>query len=193
MTFVGCDLHTRTQQVAVLDTCTGEVSERQLGHDGKGVEQLDAALPRPVTVGIESTGYSVWFHTLTPTSRARTACRRRRQDSRHGRSQDQDGYSRRPPHPRPAAPRSLSHDLGAGSRHTRSARAPHASYAPRAHPHHGQEWPACHCPELPTRPWLQAAPPSRPGTTARPRPPPAHHAAPRSQPAVARRAQRADP
>ncbi len=27
MTFVGCDLHTRTQQVAVLDTCTGEVSE----------------------------------------------------------------------------------------------------------------------------------------------------------------------
>ena len=36
MTFVGCDLHTRTQQVAVLDTRTGEVSERQLGHDGQG-------------------------------------------------------------------------------------------------------------------------------------------------------------
>jgi hypothetical protein len=28
MTFVGCDLHTRMQQVAVLDTGTGEVSER---------------------------------------------------------------------------------------------------------------------------------------------------------------------
>ena len=64
MTFVGCDLHTRTQQVAVLDTRTGEVSERQLGHDGKGVEEFYAALPRPVTVGIESTGYAVWFHTL---------------------------------------------------------------------------------------------------------------------------------
>ena len=33
MTLVGCDLHTRTQQVAVLDTRTGEVSEHQLGHE----------------------------------------------------------------------------------------------------------------------------------------------------------------
>ena len=64
MTFVGCDLHTRTQQVAVLDACTGEVSERQLGHEGTGVEEFYAALSRPVTVGIESTGYAVWFHTL---------------------------------------------------------------------------------------------------------------------------------
>src|SRR3989454_5856381 len=64
MTFVGCDLHTRMQQVAVLDTQTGEVSERQLPHDGMAVERFYAALPRPVTVGIESTGYAVWFHTL---------------------------------------------------------------------------------------------------------------------------------
>ena len=64
MTFVGCDLQTRTQQVAVLDTRTGEVSERQLVHDDRGVEEFYAALPRPVTVGIESTGYAVWFHTL---------------------------------------------------------------------------------------------------------------------------------
>lgn len=64
MTFVGCDLHTRTQQVAVLDTRTGEASEQQLAHDGLAVEEFYAALPRPVTVGIESTGYAVWFHTL---------------------------------------------------------------------------------------------------------------------------------
>src|SRR5262252_756967 len=64
MTFVGCDLHTRTQQVAVLDTRTGEVSERQLGHDGRAVEEFYAALPGPVTVGIESTGYALWFHAL---------------------------------------------------------------------------------------------------------------------------------
>jgi len=64
MTFVGCDLHTRMQQVAVLDTGTGEVSERRLDHDGMAVEEFYAALPRPVTVGIESTGYAVWFHTL---------------------------------------------------------------------------------------------------------------------------------
>src|SRR5262245_3773133 len=64
MTFVGCDLHTRTQQVAVLDTGTGEVSEHQLVHEGCAVEEFYAALPRPVTVGIESTGYASWFHTL---------------------------------------------------------------------------------------------------------------------------------
>src|SRR4030095_4367696 len=64
MTFVGCDLHTRMQQVAVLDTRTGEVSECQLVHAGMTVEEFYAALPRPVTVGIESTGYAVWFHAL---------------------------------------------------------------------------------------------------------------------------------
>src|SRR5262249_20210739 len=64
MAFVGCDLHTRTQQVAVLDTRTGEVSEHQLGHDSRAVEDFYSAMPRPVTVGIESTGYSLWFHAL---------------------------------------------------------------------------------------------------------------------------------
>jgi transposase len=57
-------LHTRTQQVAVLNTDTGEVSEHQLVHEGTTVEEFYAALPRLVTVGIESTGYAVWFHTL---------------------------------------------------------------------------------------------------------------------------------
>ena len=64
MTFVGCDLHTRMQQVAVLDTGTGEVSEQRLSHEGTAVEEFYTALARPVTVGIESTGYAVWFHTL---------------------------------------------------------------------------------------------------------------------------------
>jgi len=64
MTFVGCDLHTRQQQVAVLDTTTGEIHEHRLPHDGTAVEAFYASLPRPVTVGIESTGYAIWFHTL---------------------------------------------------------------------------------------------------------------------------------
>ena len=33
MAFVGCDLHTRTRQVAALDTDTGEVSELGLHGD----------------------------------------------------------------------------------------------------------------------------------------------------------------
>src|SRR5438445_5534222 len=64
MILVGCDLHTRKQQVAILDTNTGEFLERELVHVGDGVEQFYAALPPPVTVGIESTGYSLWFHAL---------------------------------------------------------------------------------------------------------------------------------
>src|SRR5712692_9134747 len=64
MTFVGCDLHTRMQQVAVLDTGTGEVSERQLPHDGLAVDEFYVGLTRPVTVWIESTGDAFWFHAL---------------------------------------------------------------------------------------------------------------------------------
>jgi transposase len=64
MTFVGCDLHTRKQQVAALDTETGGTQERQLVHEGSAVEEFYAALPRPVTIGIESTGYAIWLHAL---------------------------------------------------------------------------------------------------------------------------------
>ena len=40
MTLVGCYLHSRNQQVAVLDTDTGEVQERRLAHDDHAVEQF---------------------------------------------------------------------------------------------------------------------------------------------------------
>jgi transposase len=66
MTIVGCDVHTRKQQVAVLHTDTGEVVEQELLHAGDAVEQFYRTLPRPVTVGIESTGYALWFHELMP-------------------------------------------------------------------------------------------------------------------------------
>ena len=64
MRMIGVDLHTREQSVAMLDTSTGELQELRIRHDGDEVERFYAALPRPVTVGIESTGYAQWFHTL---------------------------------------------------------------------------------------------------------------------------------
>jgi transposase len=64
MTLVGCDLHSRKQQVAVLDTTTGEVAEQELAHDGDAVERFYRALTPPVTIGIETTGYTQWFHAL---------------------------------------------------------------------------------------------------------------------------------
>jgi transposase len=64
MILVGCDLHTRKQQVALLNTNMGELWERELSHVGDDAERFYAALSPPVTVGIESTGYSLWFHAL---------------------------------------------------------------------------------------------------------------------------------
>ena len=64
MILVGCDLHTRKQQVALLNTDTGELRDQELSHVGDEVERFYAALSPPVTVGIESTGYSLWFHAL---------------------------------------------------------------------------------------------------------------------------------
>src|SRR5512138_792296 len=64
MTLVGCDLHSRKQQVAVLDTTTGEVLEQELAHEGDAVERFYRALRPPVTIGIETTGYTQWFHAL---------------------------------------------------------------------------------------------------------------------------------
>ena len=64
MTLVGCDLHSRKQQVAVLDTSTGEILEEELAHDGDAVERFYRALSPPVTIGIETTGYTQWFHAL---------------------------------------------------------------------------------------------------------------------------------
>jgi transposase len=64
MTLVGCDLHSRKQQVAVLDTRTGELVEQELAHEGDAVERFYRALPPPVTIGIETTGYTQWFHAL---------------------------------------------------------------------------------------------------------------------------------
>jgi hypothetical protein len=52
------------EQVAPLNTDTGELRDQELSHVGDDVERFCAALSPPVTVGIESTGYSLWFHAL---------------------------------------------------------------------------------------------------------------------------------
>jgi len=64
MMLVGVDLHTRESSVAMLDTATGEIKQFHLRHEGNAVEEFYAALPAPVTVAIESTGYALWFHSL---------------------------------------------------------------------------------------------------------------------------------
>jgi transposase len=61
MIIIGCDLHTRTQQIAMLDTETGEVVERRLEHDGGEAKRFYEGLKERALVGIESTGFTRWF------------------------------------------------------------------------------------------------------------------------------------
>src|SRR5262249_7571876 len=64
MRIIGCDLHTRQQTLAMLDTTTGEVVNRTLMHEGSEVREFYFHLPRPVLVGIEAIGPMQWFLNL---------------------------------------------------------------------------------------------------------------------------------
>jgi transposase len=64
MKIVGCDLHTRYQQIAMLDEETGELVERRLEHANGEAKQFYSQLGGPVRVGIEATGHTRWFERL---------------------------------------------------------------------------------------------------------------------------------
>ena len=64
MKIVGCDLHTRYQQIAMLDAETGELVERRLEHESGEARAFYAALSSPVRVGIEATGHTRWFERM---------------------------------------------------------------------------------------------------------------------------------
>jgi transposase len=61
MIIIGCDFHTRFQQIAMLDTETGEVVEKRLDHESGEARAFYEGLKEPALVGIESTGYTRWF------------------------------------------------------------------------------------------------------------------------------------
>lgn len=64
MNIIGCDLHSRQQVIAMLDTETGEVMTRQLQHGNGEAHAFYAGLAAPTLVGIEATGYTQWFEQL---------------------------------------------------------------------------------------------------------------------------------
>src|SRR5437667_10947323 len=61
MKILGCDLHAKQQTIAMVDTETGEFTEKTLSHEGNEVGEFYAALEGPVVVGIEATGAMQWF------------------------------------------------------------------------------------------------------------------------------------
>jgi transposase len=64
MILIGCDFHPSYQQIAMLDTETGVLTEKTLVHEGHRVRAFYETLPRPARVGLEASGQSQWFERL---------------------------------------------------------------------------------------------------------------------------------
>ena len=62
--YIGVDLHVRTQTICWCDTGTGETAERTLDHTQDDVRRFYTQWAAPATVGVEASGYSLWFHQL---------------------------------------------------------------------------------------------------------------------------------
>lgn len=62
--YIGVDLHVRSQSVCWCDTATGVLGERTLDHERDDVRAFYAQFSAPATVGVEASGYSLWFHRL---------------------------------------------------------------------------------------------------------------------------------
>jgi transposase len=64
MLIIGCDFHSRFQEIAMVDTETGELTERGLEHGNGAAKKFYAELQKPVRVGMEATGYAQWFEQM---------------------------------------------------------------------------------------------------------------------------------
>ena len=61
MMIIGCDFHPSWQQIAWLDSETGETGEQKLVHASGDVQRFYQQLGAPVLIGMEATGNSQWF------------------------------------------------------------------------------------------------------------------------------------
>lgn len=55
MVIVGCDFHTRFQQITILDPTTGELLEHRSEHQNGDVKKSYGTLTDPARVGVEAT------------------------------------------------------------------------------------------------------------------------------------------
>ena len=61
MIIVGCDFHPSWEQVAWLDTESGETGEQKLVHSEGAAERFYRQLPVPALIGLEATGNCHWL------------------------------------------------------------------------------------------------------------------------------------
>ena len=64
MLIIGCDYHPGFQQIAFVDTETGEADERRLTHRAEADQFYSTLKERNVRVGMEASGHARWFERL---------------------------------------------------------------------------------------------------------------------------------
>jgi len=62
--YIGVDLQVRTQTVCWLDTADGEEQQLSLDHERDDVRAFYSRFPVPALIGVETSGYSLWFHRI---------------------------------------------------------------------------------------------------------------------------------
>ena len=90
MLIIGCDFHTRYQQIAMMDEATGELTERRLDHQSGEAQAFYRNLQGPVRVGIEATGPDSLVRAFAGGTGSRTLDWRLREDSRQRSAQAED-------------------------------------------------------------------------------------------------------
>ena len=111
MILIGCDFHTRFQQIAMLEVTTGELVERRLEHENGDAERFYATLPGPARVGMEATINAQWFERLLQRYQHRTVDRRCGGDSGGPGTKTEDGRAGCSAHSRFASDPSLPSNL----------------------------------------------------------------------------------
>ncbi len=61
MLIIGCDYHPGFQQIAFVDTETGELGESRLTHPEEAEQFYTMLKERRVRVGLEASGHARWF------------------------------------------------------------------------------------------------------------------------------------
>ncbi|MGA7592307.1 MAG: IS110 family transposase [Candidatus Sulfotelmatobacter sp.] len=64
MLIIGCDYHPGFQQIAFVDTETGELGERRLSHREEAEQFYRTLKERRVRIGMEASGHARWFERL---------------------------------------------------------------------------------------------------------------------------------
>lgn len=64
MKIIGCDFHPSFQQIAMVDTETGEMIQRRLLHGDGEAQRFYESLTGEALVGIETSGNTLWFERL---------------------------------------------------------------------------------------------------------------------------------